>query len=269
MTANRNKSGNTPIRKPYLTGSVTDSTTLKSALMFFGSLMGCTLIFLILGGIAAGATSLIGTVMNVMLLLMMAVIYFYSGMSGGEAAVAQSEVMQRRLDTGREITAAERARCFHPLKGFVKALLGSLPVFLVALVFALIARRQMYIPGALPSWVTGMTSRADILQPLTVYTNSAPLSAESILRIAVRMMIMPWLSFAGLENMDALLTMERCSPILVLVPALCYGFGYMGGVRARAKVHGDIAAGKKAKARKDRAAKRRKAAAARTPEQLN
>ena len=57
----------------------------------------------------------------------------------------------------------------------------------------------------------------------------------------------------------------------VLLPALCYGFGYRAGTTIRTKVHTDIAANRRAKARKDRARKKRQQArnASRQPQQLN
>ena len=69
------------------------------------------------------------------------------------------------------------------------------------------------------------------------------------------------------ENAESLLLLERLSPLLVLIPGLCYGWGYTRGVNERSRVHTSIAAGNRRRARKE--AKARKARAASTPKQLN
>ena len=46
---------------------------------------------------------------------------------------------------------------------------------------------------------------------------------------------------AGARNADAVLTLDRLSPVLVLLPFLFYGVGYVFGLRSRAMTHGGIA----------------------------
>ncbi|MBR6954497.1 MAG: hypothetical protein IKH77_05630 [Clostridia bacterium] len=252
----------------YLTGSPVDGTTGKSVLMFFGSLVIMALLYLVAGGMGAAMANLLGTFLCGGMLLLTAMIFFFTGQSGGTQAVNQGEIMQRRLDTGGTVTPEEQARCFHPLKGFIIALLGILPFLVVTVVFALITRRQMPTPGALPTWVSGLTSRPDLLAPLSIYTQPPALGAEDILRIFVRILLLPWSGLLGIREADGFLLMERLSPLLVLLPAVSYGVGYLTGVQTRARVHADIAEGKKKQQKKARREHRRKMAG-RGPEQLN
>ena len=266
--SDKKKSEPAKIKVNYLTGSPVDGTTLKSALMFLGSLLVMALLYLLAGGIGAAMANVLGRILSGGLLLCTLMIFFATGQSSGTQAVNQGEIMQRRLETGREVTPEERARCYHPLKGFITALLDTLPVLAATLVFALIAKRQMSTPGALPSWVSGLSTRPDLLAPLAVYTQAPALTLENVLRIPVRMLILPWSGLLGIRDADGFLVLERLAPLLILLPGVCYGVGYLTGVQTRAQVHADIAAGKKKQQKKERRERKRRAAG-HEPEQLN
>lgn len=258
--------------KPYLTGSPVDQQTPKAALSLFATLLMMGFIYLLLGGMFGG-NGWYAVVLNILLLAVTWTIYYSLGQSAGTIAVNTGEIMYRRQETDREITPAERARCYHPLKGFIIGLLATAPVFLMTLVFALITKRQMYTPGPLPSWVTAMASRPDVLEPLNVYTRTVSVDAESVLRIAVRMLVMPWINLFGQGSADRLLLIERLAPLLILLPGLCYGIGYLMGTQERARVHANIEEGKRKQRKKAARARRvkQRAAASRSrgPERLN
>ena len=76
--------------------------------------------------------------------------------------------------------------------------------------------------------------------------------------MVVRLLIFPFVNIAGVRNADAILIVERLSPLLVLVAPMSYGVGYARGERFRALIHSGIASNAKRAARK-----RRKAAASR------
>ena len=259
------------VKKPYLTGAPIDKSTPKTALFIFGSLLVVMILYLILGGMTSSGPSFLTIALNIALLLLTWMVYFYSGQSSGSIAVNQGEIMYHRQETDREISPDELKRCYHPLKGLIAALIGTAPFFLATLVLALITKRQMSSPGALPSWVTSLTTRGDLIQPLTVYTQIPSIGLISVLRIPIRMAVMPWINLIGSADPDKMLILERVAPLLILLPALCYGFGYRAGTTIRTKVHTDIAANRRAKARKDRARKKRQQArnASRQPQQLN
>ena len=255
--------------KPFQRGKPVDGKTLKAAAFFFGGLLVMCLLNMILSGTAAifGAAWLrIGfCVIQVLVYYSMA---FYSGLSRGSAAVALGENVLNQRKSGREVTAAEEACCYHPLKGFVQALIGTLPVLIVAGVYAVLAEQQHTSPGSLPNFVSGMASRPDVLAPLTAYTETKPAVLADYLRVGSRAMNMPYVTMVGSSNYAGLLTLDRVAPLLCLLPAIAYGVGYLLGPGDRLRVQENIAEGKRRLARKQRREKQQRRAA-REPEQLN
>lgn len=73
-------------------------------------------------------------------------------------------------------------------------------------------------------------------------------------------MIFPFANIATTDNADALLLVDRLSPLLICLPALGFPLGYLTGPRSRALVHGDIATStKRYDRRRNKAIKARKA----------
>ncbi|MBQ1860462.1 MAG: hypothetical protein II141_04705, partial [Clostridia bacterium] len=190
-----------------------------------------------------------------------------SGMSQGSVAVNNGEIMHHRRETGAQILPEELARSYHPLKGFLTGLAGTLPLFFCALIFAIITRKQMTGLGALPSWVAALEGREEVGPALEFYRTGGGWTLESILRIIIRLSLMPYVNMVGSGNADGLLLLERLSPILVLLPGLSYGVGYTQGVKVRSRVHADIAKNVRKKAKKN--AKSKKAPKAKGPIELN
>ncbi len=249
------------VRKPYLTGSPVDKTTPKTALGFFGGLVLLAFLNLILTGtIASIGGHLIGSVLCAAQLALYYLIFAYQGISRGTLAVTAGEIQYRRQQEGRPVDPEDRKLCYHPMKGFISAFLGSLPLLILALIYAFTAKRQVYQVGALPSWVSEMNSRSDLMAPLTAYTASASVQFTDILRVIVRAELMPLVCIVGSANMDGILTLERLSPILVLLPALFFGGGYLFGTRSRTRTHTDIREGVQKRQRREAQQKRRKAA---------
>ena len=81
---------------------------------------------------------------------------------------------------------------------------------------------------------------------------------------------MPFISMCGAENKDIILIVEKLSPVLVLLPALAYGIGYLQGPAMRKRVHTEIAANRRKRMlREKRERKARIAIKPKEPEQLN
>ncbi len=255
--------------RPFLRGKPADSRTLRTAAGIFGALLLTCFLNLILTGTAA---TLKAVWLRVGFCLLQegayCALFFYSGQSRGAGDVALGETMLARRESGRPGTPAEEARCWHPTKGFVQAFLGTVPFLILTIVYAFLAERQRMTPGALPSWVSGMSSRPDVTEPLTVYTIAEPAKLGDYLRVGVRMLIMPFVTVVGAQNFDPMLTLERLAPVLSLLPAASYGTGYILGVGARRRVHENIAEGQKRLQKKQRREKRQKQRE-REPEQLN
>lgn len=257
------------VSKPFLTGDPYDKTTLQTALFFFGSLLVIAVVYLIVCAVMTFDNLPLRVLLNAMVVFVTWAIYYSSGMSQGSIAVNNGEIMHHRRETGAEISKEELSRCYHPMKGYVCSLLGTLPLFLCAVILALIATRQTTGLGALPSWISALEAREEIGAPLAFYHESVPLGLEGVLRILIRLSLMPFVNMVGAGNPDGLLMLERFSPLLVFGPAVSYGFGYTRGVNVRARIHSDIARNTRKRAKKNAKAKARKAAPKKGPIELN
>ncbi len=257
------------VSKPYLKGDMIDRTTVPGALKFFGGTVIMAVLFLIIGVMMNWEAAWINIGANVLILLGVYLFFQQMGMTSGADAVNQGEIMYSRQEKGRPVADWERSMCFHPLKGLVAALIGSIPLVLCSVVLACIAQRQMTSLGALPSWISGMESREEIGAALAYYHEAGSMSLEAMLRLVIRMSTMPFVNMVGAENKDGMLLLERISPLLNLLPALAYGIGYMGGVSVRTSVHTNIALGKKKAKRKQAKERRARRQTRRGPEQLN
>ena len=137
------------------------------------------------------------------------------------------------------------------------------------LLLAVMAERQVTGYGALPSWVSSLQSRNELGDALVAYTVREGISAVDVLRIIVRICVMPFVNMVGAENRDAMLLVEKLSPILVLLPAIAYGTGYLQGKKERTRIHTGIAENRKSRARKERRARKARMNRPKGPEQLN
>jgi len=257
------------VSKPYLKGDVIDRTTLGSALKFFGGTVAMAVLLLIVGVMMSFDQTWLNILVNVFVILGIYLFFHQMGLTSGADAVNQGEIMYAREEKGRPVAKWERSMCYHPLKGLASALLGSIPLFLCALILALIAQRQMSNLGALPAWVGALEGREEIGNALAIYHETGSMSLEGVLRLIVRMTTMPYVNMIGAANKDGLLILERMSPIVCLMPAVFYGVGYMGGVGVRTNIHTNIALGKKKARRKQAKERKARMQTRRGPEQLN
>ena len=256
------------VSKPFLKGDIYDRTSLSTALKFFAGTVVLAIVFLLFCVMLNFEQTWLNILANATIVLGVYLFMHQFGMSAGADAVNQGEIMYSRQEKGRPVANWERSMCYHPLKGFLSALIGSVPLLLCSIVLACIAERQMTTLGTLPSWVSGIESRPEIGNALAFYHETSGMSLEAVLRLVVRMATMPFVNVIGASDKDAMLILERVSPLINLLPAVVYGLGYMSGVNARTAVHTNIALGKK-KAKRKQAKERRARRQSRGPEQLN
>lgn len=266
-TTKKTNSAPVVVSKPFLTGKPVDTTTGKSALLILGSLVVVAILYLIVCGMMMFDSLPLRIVANGLVVFLTLAVFYSSGMSQGSVAVNNGEIMFHRRETGAQILPEELARSYHPLKGFLTGLIGTLPLFLCALVFALITKRQTTGLGALPSWISSLEKREEVGLALNYYHQTSGWTLENLLRVVIRLSTMPYVNIVGSSNPDGLLLLERLSPILVLLPGLSYGVGYTQGVQVRSRVHADIAKNTRKKARKN--ARKRKAVKVKGPKELN
>lgn len=256
------------VSKPYLKGDAFDRTTLPGALKFFVGTAVMALMFMSVCAMMSWEQQWLNVTVNLLIVLAVYLMFAQFGMNSGADAVNQGEIMYARQEKGRPVADWERSMCYHPLKGFLAALIGSIPLMLCSIILACITKRQMTGLGALPSWVGSLEGRQEIGNALAIYHEYISLDLEAVMRVIVRMSTMPFVNIVGASSKDGMLILERVSSLLNLLPAIAYGLGYMNGVSVRTNVHTNIALGKK-KAKRKQAKERRARRQNRGPEQLN
>ena len=127
------------------------------------------------------------------------------------------------------------------------------PFVIVTLLYAVSAVKQTYALQSLPAWVSGLSGVEGIGGALAYYERRVTMSVVDVLRV------IPYVNIVSTENAGRLLTLDRLLPLTMLIPALCYGIGYLSGPRRRAMIHGSIVTNRRRQAKKERAARRRRA----------
>ncbi len=244
-----------PIYKPYLTGKAFSSLALKRGL----KVLGLLLVFAFFGILASGVFSFENPIprilLNGALLFFGCMVMFNEGSRIGENDVSYAEIALKRQNEGLAVTDTDRQICYHRLKGFVSALAGAAPLLLITVIYALTVQRQTMSLGALPSWVQGYENQDEIGQALAFYHESSAAGFTDFLRLAVRLVLFPYMNMIGAGNFDRLYLLDRLSPLLVLIIPLCYGVGYLRGTYLRALVHGNIRMARRRHKRSERKAR--------------
>lgn len=246
------------VEKPYLTGSFCGKDAWKEVPKRLLAVLGIALLYFI-GSVLISFDSLIGRAIAAFLIVGLVIYYqLLKGMSQGAADVAYGEMMYDRKEQGKSLDKADSDRCFHRLKGFFEAFMGTLPFVLLALVFAIITKPLTYTLGVLPSWTGELMLQDEFGDALRYYAQTASFTAEGVLRIIVRAMTMPFVSVATAMGDSATLWAERLSPLLVLVGPMCYGVGYLFGPNQRTRINTGIKMGDDKKRRKERKARKQR-----------
>ena len=249
-TAKGKRAKATLVRKPYLMGRAVSSLSARRGLRVFGYLIVSAVLFFFLGQMLALETTWLRMALNLIVIMAFSALMFTEGAHVGEGDVSFAEIALNRKTDGRILAPGDLSRCFHPAKGFFTAFIGTLPVMLLCLVYAFMAREDHYTLGTLPSWLGAYESRADIALALSYYQDRAGLQAADILRLAVRLLVFPYVNLVGAGSSMGILWVERLSPLLVFIAPAFYGLGYMQGERYRAMVHGGILTNQRKAARR-------------------
>ncbi len=265
----RNKKPVKPVTKPFLTGSPTDERTVKSALGVFGLMAILMLMTFLVCSAFTMDNDILRIGLNLVVEALALVLFYNNAVSKGTEAVARGEILWGRQEKGLTFAASEKAICFHPAKGYLTALLGVLPILLCAILLAVTAQRQTTGYGALPSWMSTYQQRSEIGDALVAYSVREGIQFTDVLRIIVRIAVMPFIGIVGGENRDGLLMVERLSPLLVLLPVLAYGTGYLQGRTERTRIHTGISESRKSRARKEKRERKARVNQRKEPEQLN
>jgi len=268
---NKGKKPATPVTKPFLTGTPIDGNTLKNALKLLGEMVLIGLMSFLVCTMTGMDNAILRIIINVAIITLTLYIFFNSGTRLGTEDVARGEILYRRQGLNQPISESERRLCFHSAKGFIIGGIAAIPLVLLALGLALTARETKTTAGVLPSWMDTYLPREEVGGALVSYTQAEAMSVIDVLRIIVRICIMPWVSMVGSTNRSGMLTLERLSPLVMLLPSLAFGFGYLTGKSMRARVHTEIAENARRRKRKETKARKARAAAfkLKEPEKLN
>jgi hypothetical protein len=254
------------VTKPILNGRAVDGNTFKRALKVAGGILVAVFIYFVFGSILLFQNIILRILTNSVILAICGGFLYMSGASQGEADAAFGEIMHQRVEEGKTVPDSDRARSFTPIKGICTALLGASPFVLLCLAAALTAVLQTYSLGALPDWTASYRRQPEIGDALLYYVSTASIAVIDIVHIAVRMLMLPFVSMVGAGNANAVLLVERLSPLLVLVVPAGYTLGYMKGKSLRSRVHTSIAQSKRKKKNRDK--KERQRRQQKGPEQL-
>lgn len=242
QTNNKKKKNAKPqlVYKPFLRGVPVSAMAAKRGIKLLGYTALFTFLYVLVGSALSFENTLLRVALNTMLVLAAAALVYSDGARQGENDVTFAEIAQNRLDEGKTVPQSERAQCYHPAKGFFTALCGAAPIVLIMLVYALLAQKQTYTLGVLPSWVAAYDRQAEVGQALAYYNQHAGMGVADALRVAARLINFPFVNMVGAGNYDALYLIDKLSPLLCLITPLGYPLGYLRGPMMRAMVHGNI-----------------------------
>ena len=269
--ANQSRQGaaETEVKKPFLKGAPLDENTLRNSLAFFGILIVIVFVSFIACASASFDIVILRVLLNLAVVLVCGVIFYNNGAGRGAEAVTRGEILYQRQEKGQTFSESERKICFHPAKGFLIGVIGSLPFLIAALILAVNTTVQTTGSGTLPSWMQAYIRRSDIGGALVNYTQPDGMNAVDYLRAFIRICILPFVNMIGYNNKYALLTIERLSPLILLIPAVSYGTGYMTGRKIRTRIHTVISENDRKRIRKENKRKKMRSSRVKEPEQLN
>ena len=239
------------VRKPFLTGSPVDENTFRNSAKFLGLFIMITFVSFIACSSTAFGGSFLRIGLNTAVILVILMLFFNFGSNLGAEAVNRGEILWQRQEKGLSFSESERKICFHPLKGYLIALLGLILILIPAVILAFVTDIQTTDAGALPGWMQSYLRRGDVSNALINYT--------------------PFVNLVGHSNKTGMLTLERISPLILLLPALAYGTGYISGKSIRTRIHTAISENEKKRIRRDKRKRKsqNRPSHRREPEQLN
>lgn len=249
------------VYKPIYRGKPFCGLVAKRGLKLLVYQLIFSVFYLLMGAALSAASLVIRYIVAAALLLVCIAIVWGEAAKHGESDVSIGQIVYARKQDGKPVSDDNIEKCFHPLRSVTTLLTGVLPLVILALVFSLIAKRE--IPSMpVPGWISDSIQTGK--DPSLYYYSSEyysmrnPTGIAEVLRVIVRTFIFPFVSLADSMDKDARLLVDRLSPILIMIPYLSYIPGYLLSTRERAQVHGSIAASdRKEKKRRMRMEKRR------------
>lgn len=244
------------VYKPYKKGPWHSAAAARRGMRIWLYYLMFAFIYVLLGAALQFENTALRVASNLVLVLACGALMYMDGARLGESETALGEIALMREESGKQVSKADLANCYHPLKGlFIFAVGAALPL-LITIPYAFLAEKQVYSLQALPSWVSSYKGNAEITLPLAYYNRDVSLHFADYLRMIARILIFPFANIATSDQPDLMLLMDRLSPLLACLPALGFPLGYLTGPQSRAMVHGDIAASNRRQQRRVRKAQK-------------
>lgn len=252
------------VKKPLLYGDWHGKDALRMGRKLMPSMLVVTFLYFVLSLMLSFDSLALRILSNAMVVLAAMYYLYANGMGRGESDAANAEIAYERRKEGKPL--ADEANGFHPLKGYFAAFIAALPFFVIAVVYAVLARPSLFEVGGMPNWIQGFMRQTEFGDALRYYEADGGLSVYSIFRIIARALVMPFINVGTALGTEAELITERLAPLWVLVAPFGYGVGYAQGERLRTRIHTGIAASQRKRQRKQKRERRERAR--KQPEQL-
>lgn len=240
------------VKKPFYQGRVWIRKNIKEALKLLAYFLFFSVLYVVCGSALNFDAFILRLVPNLLLLVVCGGILYTKGAALGEGDVSLGEIVYARLQEGKGVEENDKKQSYHPMRGWAIFLLGILPLLVITVTSALTAEKQVYEMQSLPAWVGAYKNNEEIYAPLAFYDVKHPMQATDLFRYLSRLLIFPFVTIFGTENLDTLLLLDRLTPLLAILPGLAFPVGYMSGPYLRARLHGDIARNRKKQKRRQK-----------------
>lgn len=241
QAAKKKKKGVKPVFKPYDRGAVYGLYALKRSGKVLLIYMAYMLFFLLVGSSLSFNNVFLNVVVNLVAIAATVAMMHMEGLRNGDLDVSVGEIVHLRRENGKDVDPEDLNRSYHPLRSVLTPLIGVAPLLLIAIFHAVAAKPQYYTLGVLPGWVSAINAE-EVSLPLQYYDRESTMAFVDVVRIIVRLSMMPYIHIVSTDNIMGLLWLDRLSPVLMLLPAAGYMVGYLRGPQSRALTHGSIAA---------------------------
>ena len=198
------------------------------------------LIAVVLGMLFTGAAGISDARIRVPLMALCALLscglFLLEGLGCGAKDAAEDRRRRRKAKEEGTPAPEKGARVFRPGKCLAALALVFLPLLAVALWIAATAEPYRYQLQDLPLWLTGSYgSREEIMRPLAAYFAEEPAGARVWVRMALRVVLMPFVGFFS-DPVRSAETLDRLSPLFLSLYPLAFLAGYLAGPRREARI---------------------------------
>ncbi|MBR1407924.1 MAG: hypothetical protein IJ573_03380 [Clostridia bacterium] len=197
-------------------------------------LLGAVVLGLMFSGLSAISTWIVRILLSAVILAGITALFFSEGLSCGMRDAAAGSRAAKLEAEGTAVSAEEDAACWHPLKAAAALLLVFAVPLILAGFIALTAEPYRYTLQDLPTWLTSTYgAREDVMAPLAAYLQPEVPGMRVWIRMAVRLMEMPFIGFFPDAQKQAF-ALDTLSPLFLLIYPLAYFAAYCMGPRRQA-----------------------------------